>query len=61
VPEQQPKGISKEEMEEIVRSNPNKDPLPGKLSLPTYSGSIEEAEEKRFPWLRERRRRRRRG
>lgn len=46
-------------MRELEAKIPNRDLLPNQLGLPTHFGSIEAAEEKRFPWLRDRRRRRR--
>lgn len=48
--------LKKEELAELERKIPNQDPLPGVLGVKTHFGSIEAAEEKRFPWLRQRRR-----
>ena len=55
---QLPKGINKDDLAKLQREHPNQDPLPGKLGLRSYFGSIEEAEERRFPWLKARRSRR---
>lgn len=51
-------GLNEEEMRKLEQRNPSNDSLPGKLRIQTHYGSIEAAEEKRFPWLRYRRRRR---
>lgn len=50
--------LTQEELRKLEREIPRNDPTPSKLRLPTYYGSIEAAEEKAFPWLKNRRRRR---
>ena len=55
----QPKGISSDDLQKLQREHPNLDPLPNKLGLRTTLGNIEEIEERRFPWLKARRSRRR--
>lgn len=52
------RSLTKEEMEALERKMPNRDPLPNALGVKKHFGSIEAVEERRFPWLRERRRRR---
>lgn len=53
------RSLSKEEVAELERQMPNRDSLPAVLGVKKHFGSIEEAEERRFPWLRDRRQRRR--
>lgn len=52
--------LTQEEVAKLEREMPRSDRTADKLGLPTHYGSIEAAEEKRFPWLRDRRRGRRR-
>jgi hypothetical protein len=60
MPERLPKGITQDDMAKLRREHPNRDPLPGHLGMKTHvGGTIEEIEERRFPWLRARRARRR--
>lgn len=56
---QRREGMNEKEMKSLQARYPSRDPLADKLGLPTHYGPIEEAEEKRFPWLRDRRRRKR--
>lgn len=53
-------GLSHDDVRKLEEHIRREDPLPDKLRLPVHYGSIEAAEEKRFPWLRDRRRFRRR-
>lgn len=50
-------GLTQDEVKELERKIPRNDPLPDKLGIKRHFGSIEAAEEKAFPWLRDRRRR----
>ena len=45
----------KKKIEQIERAYPTKDPVAQRLRARTTFGSIEEIEEKRFPWLKKRR------
>lgn len=51
--------LTREEVRELEVKIPNRDALPDQLGVRSHFGSIEAAEEKHFPWLRDRRRRRR--
>ncbi len=52
--------LTPEDMSKLEQRMPSNDRLPNKLGVPSHYGSIEEAEERRFPWLKARRRSRRR-
>jgi hypothetical protein len=60
VSQQHERNLKIEEVEALERLMPSNDLLPQRLRVNSHYGSIEEAEEKRFPWLRRRRARRRR-
>lgn len=55
------RGLTKSDVEELEAKIPNRDVIAERGSLHKYVGSKEAIEEARFPWLRERRRARRRG
>jgi len=50
--------LTREDMERLERALPANDRMGERLGVRTHYGSIEEAEEKRFPWLKRRRLRR---
>lgn len=52
--------LTRDELEKLQRDIPGNDDLGRRLGVRTHYGSIEAAEEKRFPWLKARRLRRRR-
>ncbi len=58
--EQHERRLKVEEIERLERLMPSNDLMPQRLRVGSHYGSIEEAEEKRFPWLKRRRRQRRR-
>lgn len=53
-------GLNKSDLRKLEQQITRSDPIAENLGLPVHYGSIEAAEEKRFPWLRRRRRWRRR-
>ena len=54
-------GLSKKDVEDLERTIPNRDVIAEKQGTRSHHGSIEAAEEAYVPWLRARRRARRRA
>lgn len=51
--------LTKEEIKQLERSIPSHDSIADRQGVSTYRGSLEEIEERHFPWLKKRRRERR--
>lgn len=56
--EQFERRLTREEVERLEREIPANDRLSERLQIGRHYGSIEAAEERRFPWLKRRRQRR---
>lgn len=52
------RGLSKDEINELQRTIPVKDPIADKQGKPVHHGNIEAIENATFPWLKARRRNR---
>ena len=57
-PRDQPRPATNADLKRLEQEIPRVDPIVDQLGLPVHYGSIEAAEEARFPWLRRRRGRR---
>lgn len=54
------KGLTKDDIEDLRVRIPSRDPIAERAGKPVHHGGIEAAEEAALPWLRDRRRGRRR-